>query len=133
MRCKFGASELRLNMLDPCLPLEYPVNVYKDVFDPREAAEYEHLASLAERGEWEAVLRYVEDHHNLINTARLRRRPGPEEEEESQSKTFLWTVLHWAASSLTAGQSLQCSKKFYSLSSLLQQLLLCRRAQYHSL
>ena len=55
VRCKFGASELRLNMLDPCLPLEYPVNVYKDVFDPREAAEYEHLASLAERGEWEAV------------------------------------------------------------------------------
>ena len=99
---------MRLNMLDPCLPLEYPVTVYVDVFEGRQAAEYEELASLAERGEWEAVLRYVEDHHNLINTSRLRRRPTGgqegEEEEQGESKTFLWTVLHWAASSETAGE-----------------------------
>ena len=60
---------MRLNMLAPCLPLEYPLNVYVDVFDARQASEYEELASLAESGEWEAVLRYVEDHHHLINTS----------------------------------------------------------------
>ena len=107
VRSKFGASEMRLNMLDPCLPLEYPLNVYVDVFDARQAAEYEELASLAESGEWEAVLRYVEDHHHLINTSRLRRRPaaGQEEEAEEQRKTFLWTVLHWAASCESAGET----------------------------
>ena len=99
---------MRLNMLDPCLPLEYPVNVYSDVFDGGQAAEYSHLASLAEREDWEAALSYISDHQNLINTARLRPRPRSgkeeEEEEERQSKTFLWTVLHWAASSDTAGR-----------------------------
>ena len=83
---------MRLNMLDPCLPLEYPVNVYEDVLDGCQAAEYSHLASLAENENWEAAISYISDHQNLINTARLRVRPGLGEEE--QSKTFLWTVLH---------------------------------------
>ena len=102
VRSKFGASEMRLNMLDPCLPLEYPVNVYEDVLDGCQAAEYSHLASLAENENWEAAISYISDHQNLINTARLRVRPGLGEEE--QSKTFLWTVLHWAASSDRAGR-----------------------------
>ena len=40
MRCKFGASELRLNMLDTFLPLEYPVTVYRDVWDARQVRHY---------------------------------------------------------------------------------------------
>ena len=95
---------MRLNMLDPCLPLEYPVNVYEDVLEDGQVAEYSKLASLAEAEDWEAALAYISDHQNLINTARLRVRPGRGEEEEEQSKTFLWTVLHWAASSSRAGR-----------------------------
>ena len=36
MRSKFGASEMRLNMLDTFVPLEYPVTVYRDVWDARQ-------------------------------------------------------------------------------------------------
>ena len=103
VRSKFGASEMRLNMLDPCLPLEYPLNVYSDVLAGSQASEVSHLASLAEGEDWEAALSYISDHQNLINTARLRPRPGGGKEEE-ESKTFLWTVLHWAASSARAGR-----------------------------
>ena len=103
---------MRLNMLDPCLPLEYPVNVYSDVFDGGQVAQYSHLSSLAEKEDWEAALSYISDHQNLINTARLRPRPRSgeleeeeeQQEEEGESKTFLWTALHWAARSDTAGR-----------------------------
>ena len=49
--------------------------------------------------------RYLEDHPHLINTARLRARPGAEAEagDSEDNKTFLWTPLHWAASLDTAG------------------------------
>ena len=36
MRSKFGASEMRLNMLDTFVSLEYPVTVYRDVWDARQ-------------------------------------------------------------------------------------------------
>ena len=36
MRSKCGASEMRLNMLDTFVPLEYPVTVYRDVWDARQ-------------------------------------------------------------------------------------------------
>ena len=94
---------MRLNLLDPSLPLEYPVNVFYDVFDKRQALEYDTLANFTEKGAWEEALHFIEDHHHLINTSRLRTRPKEGEDAENESKTFLWTPLHWAASSEDAG------------------------------
>ena len=103
MSSRFGASEMRLNLLDPSLPLEYPVNVFYDVFDKRQAVEYDALANFTEKGAWEEALHFIEDHHHLINTSRLRKRPKESEDVENDCKTFLWTPLHWAASSQDAG------------------------------
>jgi len=95
---------MRLNMLDPSLPLEYPVNVFYDVFDKRQAVEYDTLANFTEKGAWEEALHFIEDHHHLINTSRLQRRPKEGDDgSESGTKTLLWTPLHWAASSEYAG------------------------------
>ena len=106
-RAKFGASEVRLNLLEPSLPLEYPLNVYADTLDGRQEAEYERVSSLAGAGQWAELRLYLEDHPHLINTARLRARPGAEAEagagDSEDNKTFLWTPLHWAASLDTAG------------------------------
>ena len=104
-RAKFGASEVRLNLLEPSLPLEYPLNVYSDTLEGRQEAEYERVSSLAGAGQWAELGRYLEDHPHLINTARLRARPGAEAEagDSEDNKTFLWTPLHWAASLETAG------------------------------
>ena len=102
-RAKFGASEVRLNLLEPSLPLEYPLNVYADTLDSRQEAEYERVSSLAGAGQWAELGRYLEDHPHLINTARLRARPGAEAGDSEDNKTFLWTPLHWAASLDTAG------------------------------
>ena len=104
-RAKFGASEVRLNLLEPSLPLEYPLNVYSDTLDSRQEAEYEQVSSLAGAGQWAELRLYLEDHPHLINTARLRARPGAEAGagDSEDNKTFLWTPLHWAASLDTAG------------------------------
>ena len=62
MTSKFGASEMRLNMLDTCVPLEYPVNVFSDVLDTRTSQEYDTLARFCETGAWEEVLRFIGKH-----------------------------------------------------------------------
>ena len=59
MSSKFGASEMRLDLLDPCVPLEYPVNVYSDVFDRRQAAQYNKLAGLLETAAWPEALQFI--------------------------------------------------------------------------
>ena len=59
MSSKFGASEMRLDLLDPCVPLEYPVNVYSDVFDRRQAVQYNKLAGLLETAAWSEALQFI--------------------------------------------------------------------------
>ena len=84
-------------MLDTSVPLEYPVNVFHDVHDTCIAAEHDTCASLCELGKWEEALKFIEEHHHLINCSKLQQR------EEADNKTFLWTPLHWAASYENAG------------------------------
>ena len=107
MRSKFGASEMRLNMLDTFAPLEYPVTVYRDVWDVRQTAEYDTIADLVESGRWPEALNFIGEHHYLINAARPRSRPLEADDadlvQDEAVKTLLWTPLHWAAVDDRAG------------------------------
>ena len=86
-------------MLETCVPIEYPVNVYRDVYDACEAAEYETLSELSEAGDWVEMEKFLEEHHHLINTSKLRSR-----HDHPDANTFLWTALHWAAWNESAGR-----------------------------
>ena len=109
MKSKFGASEIRINMLDTCVPLEYPVNVHRDVYDSCQAVEYDTLAELAEAGNWEEMEKFIEEHLHLINSSKLRHRhdtcddSNDKNDDDNNNKTFMWTPLHWAASNGSAG------------------------------
>ena len=99
----FDETFQRINMLETCVPIEYPVNVYKDVYDACQAAEYDTLADLSEAGDWVEMDKFIEEHHHLINSSKLRCRHEILDAHNDDNRAFLWTPLHWAAWHDSAG------------------------------
>ncbi|KAH3827456.1 uncharacterized protein LOC127881808 [Dreissena polymorpha] len=69
--------------------MEYPVNVYSDVYRDNHANGHQELAELGSTCNWSELIDFLKQNPSFINKSRLAVRDGP--------LSDLNTPLHWAA------------------------------------